>query len=458
MIVEAVLGRYNQAGVDNRNARPIHHNVGVSGVEPASRIQIDLGAIEHNLETVRDALRAGAGSASATPAVCAVLKADAYALGAPRIARRLEGLGIDMIAVYTPAQARELIDGAIGTPILLLMPVRSFTRDDRLYRAASRGQLHLTVHDAQNLDAIVDIADALAIVLPVHLELDTGMSRGGVPIGDGLTQAGGLLARIDEHPRLRLAGVYTHFASADCDDELTRAQHERFEAWLDEHDDQIPDDCMIHEANTFGLFRATEFHRRMVRIGLALLGYASEEFGDPDLFELQDEAAGLRPVVRWTSRVVQLKDIPPGTPVGYRSTWRAERPTRLALVPVGYADGYPLSLSSTGSVGFDLPDAITGYAPVVGRVSMDQITVDVTDLPREAVRVGSVAEIVSTRPDAPNSLPNLAAKAGTITHELLCRIGSRIPRTYVLGIRDEAATGGTALPTRVPSPQRGVRL
>lgn len=406
-------------------------------MEPTSLIEIDLAAIDHNLDVVRTSL--GGGRKRPRPGVCAVLKADAYALGAVRLARRLEGLGVDMIAVYTPQQARELIDASIGTPILMLMPIRGLKRDDRLYRAACRGQLHLTVHDAPNLESLVAIADGLGISLPVHLELDTGMSRGGVPIGQDRSQAGGLLARIDEHPRLRLAGIYTHFASADRDEALTRTQHDRFTRWLAARRDLVPPECLVHEASTFGVFRARTYHARMVRVGLALLGYAEGEFADPDEFELRRFAARLRPALRWTSRVVQLKDVGRRATVGYRSTWRAKRPTRLALVPVGYADGYPLALSNKGVAGIELPGGAIEHAPVVGRVSMDQLTLDVTDLPRDAVRLGTTVELISALADAPNALPALASSAGTISHELLCRLSPRVPRAYSVAIGEHAA-------------------
>lgn len=395
-------------------------------MEPTSRVEIDLSGIERNLGSVRSALRSGGGEAPAR--VCAILKADAYGLGAARVAKRLDAAGVDMVAVYTPSQALDIIDTNISAPILLLMPVRSFSRDSRLYRAASRGQLHLTVHDASNLEGVVEIADGLGITIPVHLELDSGMCRGGVPIDGALAES--MVCRIGEHPRLRLAGLCTHFASADCDDERTAEQHARFVEWVDARRHLIPSECVTHEANTFGVYRSGAFHAGMVRVGLGLLGYASEEFDGASSFALLDHALSLEHVVRWTSRVVQTKVVPTGSLVGYGGTWRAARETRLALVPVGYADGYPLSLSNRGEVGFSTPDGVV-HAPIVGRVSMDQMSVDVTDVPEASSGVGAEVEVVSRRRGAPNALPELARRAGTITHELLCRVGPRVRRVYV---------------------------
>lgn len=410
-------------------------------MDPTSRIEIDLDTIAHNLAVVR--------TAAPDVAVCAVLKADGYALGSARLARRLAASGIDMLAVYTPEQARTLLDLNIAAPILLLMPIRRLERDDRLYRAASLGGLHLTAHDASNLQAIVQIADTLGIALPVHLEIDTGMSRGGAPLRD----ASGLVARINEHPRLRLAGVFTHYASADSDPELTETQTRRFRDWLDAESPNIPEDCLIHQANTFATFREPSTHARMVRVGLALLGFAHEEFAEPDTFSLAHHARELQPCLRWASNIVHVKIIPSGTPVGYGATWTSQRPSRIGLVPVGYADGYPLALSSTphyhpARVGIVIDSRIRAFAPVVGRVSMDQITIDLTDLPAEDVGVGTEVELISREKNAPNSLPTLANRADSISHELLCRLSPRIPRLYRSGESSVIPTGASARSSR----------
>ncbi len=404
--------------------------------EPASRIEVDLAAVAHNVGVIRRVLGTGRGGRPPA-ALCAVLKADGYGLGAARLARRLATLGVEMLAVYTPEQARGLVEAAISIPMLVLMPVRELERSDVLYRAASRGRLHLSIHDRDNLQGVGEIADRQGITIPVHVEVDTGMSRGGVEPGE----AAQLIARIDRHARLRLAGVFTHFNSADADERLTRHQSETFERFLRDVEPLIPEDCLIHQANTFAMFREAGLHRDMVRVGLGLLGFGAEEFADPDEFTLRHEAAELRPCMRWMSRVVHLKTIEAGKPVGYGATWTAPRISRIALVPVGYADGYPLALSNKGSVAIELPDGERAFAPIVGRVSMDQITVDVTDLPASAVGVGTSVEVVGQDPAAPNHLPTLARQAGTITHELLCRLSHRVPRVSMNVESGDSATG-----------------
>jgi alanine racemase len=168
--------------------------------------------------------------------------------------------------------------------------------------------------------------------------------------------------------------------------------------------------------------------------------------GDPDAFELRDLASRLEPAVRWTTEVAHLQWIDAGERVGYGGTWTAPRRTRVALAPVGYADGYPLSLSGTGVVRLRTGDA-WAEAPVIGRVSMDQITIDVTDVPGGTAGIGSEVELVGTDRDAPTHLPEVARRAGTISHELLCRLSRRARRRY----ESHREPAGASVVTR-PSP------
>ncbi len=387
-----------------------------------SRIEIDLTAVSHNVRVLRSCLN-GAG-------ICAVIKADGYGLGARRIAKRLEIEGVEMLAVSSSELARELASAAIRTTILTLLPLPELARSDAVYRIASQGLLHQTVHDLPTYEDVARAADALGIVLPIHIEVDTGMSRGGCDPAQAIE----ILELAGKHRRLRVAGVSTHFGSADCDAELTAQQDARFESFLERAGTLIPSDAVIHEANTFAVFRSRGYHRRMVRVGLALLGFAGEEFADAHSFELAETARALKPVVRWESTIIQTKAVPSGTLVGYGGTWRTARDSTIGIVPIGYADGYPLALSNTARVGVHIEgpagEKLIAFVPVVGRVSMDQITIDLTDL-SSGVGRGTRVELVSRDPTAPNHLATLAAQAGTITHELLCRLSPRIPRCYV---------------------------
>lgn len=388
-----------------------------------SHIEVALPAIERNIGVVREAIRKGGGRSS----LCAVLKADGYGLGAARISKRLKIAGADMIAVYTPDQAAELVDAAVDLPILVLMPVDTIDRRHTLFRQVMQGRIHFAIHSEDGFHALAELADRQGITLRVHMEVDTGMRRAGVRIED----AKALLTKIIGHPRFELAGLSTHFCSADCDAALTDAQAAAFARWLESVKPLIPPACLIHQASTFPLFRRPDLCATMVRVGLATLGFAGEEFTDRDSIALRDLAGSLRPCVRWLSRIVHSTTVRPGESVGYRATWRAARHTRLGVVPVGYADGYPLALSNTARAGIVGPANERAFVPIVGRISMDQLTVDLTDVPESWLAGGGTVELIGNDRSAPNHLPTLAKQAGTITHEFLCGLSQRVERRYV---------------------------
>lgn len=387
-------------------------------------VEIDLAAIDRNAAVIRRTIGSGVG-------LCAVVKADAYGMGAVRVARSVAKSGFSMLAVYGLEQARELVQAGLSLPILVLAPIRSLERDDRVYWAASRSLIHLTVHDADTLRAIMAIGEGLGINLPVHLDIDTGMGRGGASLTDGPSGAGALARRIIEHPRLRLAGISTHWATAETDGMHLRAQVERFERWISEMEPVLPKDCLIHGSHTPGVFRGTRLHYSMVRVGIGLYGYASETFGPAERFDLGKAAPDLEPAIRWVTHIALVKQVEAGWTVGYGCTWRASRPSRLALLPVGYADGYPIALSNKGAVGIALGDGRIAFAPVVGRVSMDQLVIDVTDLPEQVVSTGAEVELIGRLRGAPNGLAELARAAGTVPHQMLTGLSTRLPRRYV---------------------------
>ncbi len=396
-----------------------------------SRIDIHLDAIDHNLTVVRRAL--ARDSEGRHVGVCAVLKADGYGAGAAAVARRLERAGLEMVAVYSPAEAATLAEAGVTTPILVLAPVDHVGFDGALFHAARAGRVHLTVHSLEQLRAIIACAELLGPTgrrLPVHVEVDTGMSRGGSPPDI----AAEMVRRIAACDTLALAGVFSHLACADRDGEQTRTQDQAFARWTESVRSFLPPTCALHLSNTFGVFRAPGLHRDMVRVGLALLGLGEEEFAPGETFALRDVASSLRPAVRWVTRVAHLSNIPEGAKVGYGGLWKAQRPTTLALAPVGYADGYPWSLARRtdgggGTVGLRSGEQVA-WAPVVGAVSMDQITIDATDA-GPSMGVGTEVEVIGSDPNAPTHLPALARAAGTISHELLCRLSPRIPRRYL---------------------------
>jgi alanine racemase len=384
-------------------------------MNPTSRIEIDLGSLDSNLAAWRKLI-------GPQCSVCAVLKADAYGLGAVQLGRRLATAGVKTVAVYSPDQATAIANAGLPVNVLMLMPVDQMSRTDPLYRIAVEGRLHLTVHSTTQLDRVETIGLSFGVKIPVHVEVDTGLSRGGMLP----EEADRVLASLTGRKYVRLAGIFTHAASASDDIGFTDRQLLRFDELVRRNAHRIPPDAVIHFAGTHAALRDRRYHKAMVRIGLGLLGYGVSDVTTPPMVS---EPPKLRPVVRWLSQVVHVHEVPPGTPVGYAGLFTTDRPTRLGVVPVGYADGYPLALSNKGVVRIAAGERDLLPAPVRGRVNMDQIIVDLTELPGAAI--GSEVELYAADPHAPNALPKLAELAGSNCYEMLCRLSSRLPRRYV---------------------------
>lgn len=404
-----------------------------------SRIDINLAAVSHNLRLMKRIV-------GPECRLCAIVKADAYGLGAVRVAKSLVAAGVDMLAVFTPDQARELINAAVSGPILILMPVREIDRTDALYRTLICDRLHLAVHDSAHLEDLVRMAERFGATLPVHLEVDTGMSRGGC----SPKEAPSMLRRIAEHRRLSLAGMYTHFADAESNMEMTDEQLRAFNELLEACNDLIPSGCMVHAASTFAALRAQRFHKSMIRIGLAWAGYGIEALEGGEVIA---QGEHLQPAITWTSRVTQVKHVSAGATIGYGATWRAERDSIIGVVPVGYADGYPMHAGAVtncnrkraaGRVAVLIEhdgETQRHFVPVVGAVNMDQITIDLTEIAPASQAMDEAltwpVELITPDATAPNHLPKLAELGGTFAHEMMCRLNSRLPRWYTA--REHAA-------------------
>lgn len=397
-----------------------------------SLIQVNFEAVTHNMTVLRRIIGPDCK-------LCPIVKADGYGLGGQRVGGTLAANGADMLAVYTMQQAADVLRSPIDAPVLILMPVYELSRNDEVYRALIRGRLHLTVHDDRHLDALAAMSEKFGCSLPLHLEVDTGMGRSGCRFDE----APALLERIAASNRLVLMGIFSHFASAGDDRDMTETQAGRFTELLEHSAAHIPHECIIHLANTAATISDHRFHQRMVRVGIAWIGYGPERF-DPG--EIIAEAHELLPAVTWTSRVIQIKSINAGDPVGYGSRWTAERPSRIGLIPVGYADGYPAGVGHTKDrqdgamiavVRRTEDGAVRQFCPVIGRVNMDQITIDLTDLVDDhastdlaPIEVGTPVELISPDIDAPNHLPRLAGLAGTHSYDILTHLNPRIRRTY----------------------------
>lgn len=375
-----------------------------------SILEVNLAALANNVQQIRSFL-------SPHTQLCAVVKANAYGLGAARIAPELQRLGVTWQAVYDPEQAEEILTAGVTANVLILMPVTEIDPGTHLAAAANAGRIHFTVHSLDQAKMLSASAQKLNIQLPVHIEIDTGMSRGGqLPHA-----ANELITAIKKIPHLHLAGIFTHPSSADDDPVFTDQQLADFHQALNQSPEISNSPLIHHFSNTWATLANKKYHLNMVRAGLGLWGYP----GAATWQTAEQNGIRLQPIARWLSHIVHIKDVPANSPVGYGQTFHTQRPTRIALIPTGYADGYPLLLSNRGIV--RIGSALIP-APLIGRVNMDQIIIDITDVPHASVN--DTVELVSSDPQAPNALHKLAPLAQSHPYEMLCRISPRIPRVY----------------------------
>lgn len=365
----------------------------------SAEAQIDLAALRANYAEARRL--AGART------VIAVVKAQAYGHGALPVARTLAEAGCERFAVACVGEGVALRDAGLAAPILVF----GGARDEAEAEAAVAAALTPAVHAADDVERLARAARGRSAPTRVHVEVDTGMQRLGAP----LAQALALCERAAGEAALRLEGVYTHFARADePDPEPSLAQLRRFDALLDALEAAGIRPPLVHVANSPGLLaeslRDALPRANAVRPGVMLYGVRPA----PHL------PGELRPVMTLRCRVATLRDAPAGSGVGYGALYRAERDTRIATLPLGYADGVPIAASNRGEV------LIRGRRHrIVGRVSMDAIGVDVGTAP---VEVGDEALLFGAGAAGVLPVEEAALAAGTIPYELLVRVGERVPR------------------------------
>jgi len=360
----------------------------------------------HNYRALRARLRPGVK-------LCAPLKANAYGHGLAVVAPVLQQAGADCAAVATVQEAIELREVGWHRPILVLGHVLAIgseaERRERLEAIDEHG-LAVTVADGE---VIRQLELWRGGPIDVHVKVDTGMGRMGA-LPDEIRP---LVTRVLGAPHLRLAGVYSHFATADFQQpDLARRQLETFLATLGRLADILPRRILRHLANSAATITLPDAHFDMVRPGLALYGYLPAPH--------MAEQISLRPILRLVSHVSLVKHLPAGHCVGYGQTFTTSRPTRLGIVPIGYFDGYLRGLSNLAVVG-----TCWGDAPVVGRVSMDQMAVDLTEVPQAGI--GAAVTVISDRPGSVNSVAAIAERLGTISYEVTCLLGSRIDRVAI---------------------------
>ncbi len=363
----------------------------------------------------RELVRAAAGAE-----VCAVVKANAYGHGAAPVALRLEREGAHWFAVSNAAEGVELRRAGLRGRILVM---GGFV-DSEIDSFFDHG-LTPAVHSVESLQALDARAASLGRRLAVHLKLDSGMGRLGSrePLPALAAACGALRA-------LEVEGVMSHLASAaDFGSAQNEEQFRAFEQALEALRAAGLVPPLVHLASSapvcYGLRRA--FHR-MVRTGLALYGYAPAPHGAAPPLQVR-----LEPALAWKARIVEIKDMPAGAPVGYNARWRAPRDSRIAIVAAGYADGVPHTLAGRGHV-----LAAGRLAPIIGAVSMDVITVDVTECP--ALRRGDAVTLIGAQGAARHDAADFAREAGVIPYVILCGLGNRVARLYEEGAGEAQRT------------------
>ena len=359
-----------------------------------TRAEVNLGALAHNVRVMRALVQ---GSR-----LYAVVKADAYGHGLAPVARCFEKQGVDGLCVALAEEGLQLRAFGITAPILVL--------------SGAYGDAHERVVAAHLTPVIYSYAQAEAFAragngspVSVHLKVDTGMGRLGVP----MHELGALLAALRGLPDLRIDGVMTHLSSADSDPEVTRAQLERFEDAVRAIRAAGHAPKLVHAANSAGALGFIEARHSLVRVGIALYGVPPVE----------GQVEGLQPAMRLRTEVLSLRDLPVGSAVGYDQTFRAARPTRIATVPIGYGDGLMRAASNRGVV-----LVREQRCPIVGRISMDLTTIDVTDVSDCAI--GDEVIVIGRQGALAITAQELARACDTIAYEVLTNISPRVPRVY----------------------------
>ena len=370
---------------------------------------VSLATLRQNFRTVQKHVGAGV-------TVCAVVKADAYGHGAVECSKALEAEGARWLGVTSLDEAIPLRDAGVRANILLMT---GFWRGEE--NEIVRLRLTPTIWELWHIESLEKAAAVLGVAHhPVHLKVDTGMGRLGV----GVDQLPGLLAALSAAKHLVLEGLSTHLASSEVMDAPSVAEQERnFEIARGMVRDVGMEPTFVHMANTGAVISRRETWNSMVRPGVALYGYylpfqrAGREVSGGTL------RLPVKPILTWKTRILSLRNLGANQPLGYNGTYVTKAPAHIAVLPVGYADGYNRQLSNRGRV-----IVRDHYAPIVGRISMDLTLVDVTGIP--GVAVGDEVILLGVADGLSVDALEHAELANSTPYEILCNISKRVPRRY----------------------------
>jgi alanine racemase len=360
--------------------------------------QIDLGAIAHNIAEIKKALKKGVK-------FMAVVKADGYGHGAIEVSKAAVASGVDYLSVASFMEAIQLREAGVSAPILILSESPLEFADDIVANGLTQ-----TVYTMRLAEALSKAANSAGKTAKVHLKVDTGMGR----IGAFPHEAEGLLEKIKALPGVVVEGLFTHFAKADDpSDPYTRHQLSLFNDLAGKVEKKQYSIPLKHAANSAASLYYPDSHLDMVRIGLAMYGISpgNVKSGIP-----------LKSALSFKTKIMFSKRVPKGTKLSYGATYETPRETTIVTIPVGYADGFSRALSNKAQV------LINGKRfPVAGRVCMDMTLVDVGD---ENLNIGDEVVLIGSQGDNHISADEIARLSDTISYEVVCGIGKRVPRVY----------------------------
>lgn len=365
--------------------------------------RIDLDAIRLNVNNIKKIMSLGSQ-------LMPVVKADGYGHGAVPICNELKNMGINRFAVATLEEGIILRKNGIDEEILIL----GYTPDELAHELIEYNLIQ-TIYKESMANNLSKVAGKLNKTAKIHLKIDTGMGRiGFIPNDESLN----IISAINQLPNIEIEGIYTHFSTADeIDKTFTNTQINRFNDFINKLEQKNIFIPVRHAANSAGIIDISSSHMDFVRLGIALYGLYPSDY-------VNKENIKLHKALSLISHIIHIKEVEAGTPIGYGGSYITNKKTRIATIPVGYGDGYDRLLSSKGKV------LINGeYAPIVGRICMDQFMVDITHIPN----VKDLDEVILIGKQGDNEITadDLANIKGTINYEVVCQLGKRIPRVYV---------------------------
>ncbi|WP_315118982.1 alanine racemase [uncultured Clostridium sp.] len=365
-------------------------------------VEVNLDNLSHNMNEIK--------RISKSKEIIAAVKADAYGHGALDIVSTLLRNGATRLAVAVVNEAVELRRGGVTCPIMIL----GFT-PDRLIESLLRYDIEQTVYNYDLAERISSMAVENNKIAKIHIALDTGMGRIGFKCDlDGIEQ----VYKISKLPNIILEGLFSHFSSADEEDKsYTNMQFEKFNWFYNSLKEKGVNVNIRHIANSAAIIDLPETHLEAIRPGIIMFGYYPSE-------EINKEKIKLKPVMSLKTNIVHIKKMDAGEYISYGRAFKTERKSVIATLPVGYADGYTRSLFGKAKV------IVNGkYAPVIGKICMDQCMIDITEVPN--VNIGDEVILMGEGEGLNINAEQIAEEIGTINYEVICMISKRVPRVYL---------------------------